>query len=129
MRRAALLLGSSVLGLLGAQRTRARNEREDRARLYGSDWHPDARFRVVSRPLEYKPSVSVQEGESFLADLYWSGYETRVIRYENTRERVLFFPPAEADVDRNATYRTGAIRSTDELAEGVVTIEFQRPGR
>lgn len=94
--------------------------------MYGSDWHPNARFRVVSQSLEYKPAVSVQEGESFLADLYWSGYETRVIRYENARERVLFFPPAEADVDRDTTYRTGAIRSTDELAEGIVTVAFRQ---
>ncbi|WP_323172858.1 hypothetical protein [Natrialba sp. PRR66] len=138
----SLLLGALASGSIGATRVSAQSgsssesepeaepeseaEPDFQARLYGNDFYPAARFRVVSSSLEYKPAVSVQEGETFLGDLYWSDYDTRLIRYENTQERVLFFPPFEADLDQETTYRTDRIQSTDELADGIVRIGFHR---
>lgn len=127
-RRATLLaagVAAGGFGLTGAGSATAQDAGETRARIYASDYYPDARFRVVSKPLDYEPDVPVQEGEAFLEDLYWRGYETRIARYENTRERVLFFPPAAAAVERGRTYRTGEIRSTEELAGGIVTVGFR----
>ncbi|ELY87930.1 hypothetical protein C484_15994 [Natrialba taiwanensis DSM 12281] len=146
MRTGSLLLGALVSESIGATRVSAQSgsssesepeseaepeaesepEPDFQARLYGNDFYPAARFRVVSSSLEYKPAVSVQEGETFLGDLYWSDYDTRLIRYENTQERVLFFPPFEADLDQETTYRTDRIQSTDELADGIVRIGFHR---
>ena len=94
------------------------------ARIYASDFYPDARFRVVSGPLDYKPNVEVQEGEAFLEGLYWNDFGTRIIRYENTGERVLFFPALDAPIERGARYRTGRVRSADQLAEDVVSVGF-----
>lgn len=102
----------------------ARSNEPYRARTYANDFYPGARFRVVSDDVGYEPRVSVQEGESFLADLYWSDYETRIVRYANTEERVLFFPHVDAPVERGATYRSGRIRSAEELADGVVAVGF-----
>ncbi|ELY97921.1 hypothetical protein [Natrialba asiatica] len=144
VRSGSLLLGALVSESIGTTRvsaqsgSRSGSESESeseaesepqpdfQARLYGNDFYPAARFRVVSSSLEYKPAVSVQEGETFLGDLYWSDYDTRLIRYENTQERVLFFPPFEADLDQETTYRTDRIQSTDELADGIVRIGFHR---
>lgn len=116
---AALGIGTSVASGSTTQQSGFR-----RARMYASDFYSGARFRVVSADFEYEPRVSVQEGESFLADLYWNDYETRIVRYANTEERVLFFPRSDAAVERGTTYRTGQIRSTEELADGVVAIGF-----
>lgn len=95
-----------------------------RARMYAGDFYQGARFRVVSDPLAYRPETPVQEGEAFLADLYWNDHETRIVRYANTGERVLFFPALDAGVETGDRYRTGRIRSTRELAEGIVTVGF-----
>ena len=95
-----------------------------RARIYVLDYYPDATFQVASEPLAYKPTVQVQEGESFLAEMYWSKYETRVIRYENTNKQVLFFP-------RRGVVKTGEkcqmkrMKETKELAKGIINIEFK----
>ena len=97
---------------------------EYRARIYASDLRPGALFRVVSGPIDYKPEVPVQEGEAFLEGLYWNDYGTRIIRYQNTGERVLFFPALDAPIDRGAPYRMGNVRSTDQLAEGIVGVGF-----
>ena len=127
-RRAALLaagVAAGGLGAIGVGNATAQDDAVTEARIYADDYHRNARFRVVSKPLDYVPEVQVQEGEAFLADLYWRGYETRIARYGNTRERVLFFPPTDAGVEQGRAYRTGEIRSTAELAEGIVTIGFR----
>lgn len=95
------------------------------ARIYVFDYYPDATFRVVSKPLAYKPTVRVQEGESFLAEMYWSKYETRVIRYENTNKQVLCFPRKEEVVKAGNRYQMMRMRKTKELAKGIISIEFE----
>lgn len=95
-----------------------------RARVFTSHVRPDARFTVVSDRLEYEPTVRVQEGEGFLAGLYWNDYGTRIVRYGTAGPFVPFFPHLDAPVVRGETYRMGAIRSTEELADDVVTVGF-----
>lgn len=127
LRTGALTVGGGLVGLLGtgASEDAEQGETETTARMYASDFYPDARFRVVSESLRYKPETPVQEGEAFLSDLYWNGYGTRIVAYSNTDERVLFFPPVDAEVRFGNAYRTGDIRSTDELPEGIVTMGFR----
>ncbi|WP_232686897.1 hypothetical protein [Halobacterium zhouii] len=120
----ALTAAALAFGLPGVRGASTEQEADALARIYASDFHPDARFEVVSNPLDYTPETPIQEGEAFLVDRYWRGYETRVIRYGNTNERVLFFVPESADVEPGQTYETGEIRSTDELAEGIVGVTF-----
>ncbi len=95
------------------------------ARLYAPDYFPDAIFTIESDPLAYKPTVKVQEGESFLEELYWRNYTTRVIRYANTGERVLFFPHKNARISKKNQYRLGKIQSTKELAKGIITTIYR----
>lgn len=121
---AALTAAALALGLPGVEGRTASQDDESLARIYAHDFYPGAEFEVVSEPLPYRPETPVQEGEAFLADLYWNGYETYVVRYENTNERVLFFVPESADVERGQTYQTGEIQSTHELADGVVGVSF-----
>lgn len=128
-RRAALQTGALTAAALALRlptvgATTATQEDEQLARVYAHDFYPGAEFQVVSDAIDYKPETPVQEGEAFLADLYWSDYETRIVRYENTNERVLFFAPESADVERGQTYQTGEIQSTHELADGVVGVTF-----
>ena len=120
----ALTAAALALGLPGVEGASATQQDESLARVYAHDFYPGAQFRVVSEPLPYKPETPVQEGEAFLAEFYWDSYETRVVRYENTNERVLFFVPESADIERGQTHQTGEIRSTDELADGVVGVTF-----
>lgn len=122
MRSGVFLAGGLVAGLASTDDASAQPESEYRARIYRTDFYPGARFRVVSDTLDYRPNVQTPAGESFIADLYWNGYDTRIVRYGNTGERVLFFPPHEADVDRGDAYRFGQVRSTDELASGIVAV-------
>ncbi len=96
-----------------------------RARIYVFDYYPDATFRVASKPLAYKPAVQVQEGESFLSEMYWSKYETRVIRYENTNKQVLFFPRKGGVVDTGDKCQMNRMKKTKELAKGIISIEFK----
>lgn len=131
MRTGALTVSGITLGLsgLGSETGDARqDDAASSARMYASDFYPEARFRVVSDPLRYEPETPVQEGEAFIGTLYWSDHETRIVRYANTDERVLFFPPLDAEVGTGERYRTGRIRSTEELARGIVTVGFDRVG-
>ncbi|MFH5801092.1 hypothetical protein [Haladaptatus sp. CMAA 1911] len=96
-----------------------------RARIYVFDYYPDATFQVASKPLAYKPTVRVQEGESFLSEMYWSKYETRIIRYENTNERVLCFPRKGDMIEAGKRYQMMRMKKTKELAKGIVSIEFE----
>ena len=121
----ALTAAALAFGLPGVEGAPAAQQDETLARVYAHDFYPSARFEIVSEPLPYKPETPVQEGEAFLADFYWNGYETRVVRYENTNERVLLFVPESAGVERGQTHRMGEIRSTDELADGVVGVTFE----
>jgi hypothetical protein len=128
LRTAALAAGGTVLGLLGADGAAGApggDAASFTARLYANDFHPNARVRVVSKPLEYVPTTEVQSGEAFISDMYWRGYETRVLRYANTGERVLFFPPTDAPVREGRAYRTGRIRSTEELDPGIVAVGLE----
>lgn len=95
------------------------------ARIYIFDYYPNATFQMVSKPLAYKPKVHVQEGEAFLAEMYWSKYETRLIRYANTNKRVLFFPQIRTKVKMGDRYQTIKVRTTKELAEGIIGIEYE----
>lgn len=137
----ALAAGRFAFGLPTVVHATTRNETGDRsgtgesetgdelrARIYADDFYREARFQVVSDDLDYEPAVSLQEGEAFIEELYWNGYETRIIEYGNTRERVLFFPAEAAGVERGRPYRTGRIRSTEELAEGIVGVRFEPVG-
>jgi hypothetical protein len=96
-----------------------------RARIYVFDYYPDATFQVASEPLAYKPTVQVQEGESFLAEMYWSKYETRVIRYENTNKQVLFFPRVGRVVKTGKKYQMLRMKKTKELVKGMISIKFE----
>lgn len=122
---AGLTFGSSDRGSALAQDD-GDTQSGPRARMYVHDFYPGARFRVVSDALEYKPAVEVQEGEAFLEAQYWSDYGTRIVRYENTGERVLFFPPLNAGVEKGDVYHLGEIRSTETLAEGVLAVGIDR---
>lgn len=93
-----------------------------------SDAYPGARFRLVSEPLAYKPTIPVQEGEGFLSGMYWRGYETRVLEYENTNERTLCYLPQDATVDRDTTFQIAGIRSTAELDRTIVTVAVEQTG-
>lgn len=121
----ALTAAALAFGLPGVEGVPTAQQDESLARVYAHDFYPSATFRVVSGPLDYTPETPVQEGEAFLADLYWNGYETRIVRYENTNERVLFFAPESAGVERGQIHRMGEIQSTDELADGVVGVTFE----
>lgn len=127
-RREALIRVLTVGGLLFGSSTIGRASQDSRstagrAKLYGNNVYPEARFRVVSDDLDYKPDVEVQEGEAFLGALYWNGYGTRIIRYANTGERVLFFPATT--VEKGRAYQISRIRSTNELPEQIVTVTFR----
>lgn len=111
------------VGALDQEETTQRDG-EYRARIYETDFRSGARFWVVSKPLDYKPHVPVQEGEAFLEDLYWNGYDTRIIHYEGTNRRVLFFPALDVPIERDAPYRMGRVRSADQLADGIVSVGF-----
>lgn len=95
------------------------------ARLYLWDLHPGAQFEVVSGPLDYRPHIDVQEGESFLVDLYWSGYETRAVRYANTRQRVLCFPEQDT-VTEGGRYRFDHDYADTRLTTDIVAAGFDR---
>lgn len=123
---AVALAAGGLLDLSGTGRADQSDDATDRtARMYASDFYPDARFRVVSDSLDYRPETEMQAGEAFIAGLYWNDYDTRILAYENTGERALFFPPVDPGVERGAAYRTGEIRSTDEIPEGLVTVGFE----
>ena len=121
----ALTAAALAFGLPGVEGAPVAQQDASLARVYTHDFYPDAAFQVVSEPLPYRPETPVQEGEAFLADFYWDSYETRIVRYENTNERVLFFAPESASVERGQTYQMGTIQSTDELADGVVGVTFE----
>ena len=95
------------------------------ARMFFGDYRPGARFTVVSEPLDYKPEIEYPPGESFLQGLFWNDYGTRVIEYDNTRERVLFFPAKEADVRRGDRYALGEVLGFKDRLQGLVRVAFE----
>lgn len=94
------------------------------ARMFFGDYRPGARFTVVSRPLNYKPEIEYPEGEDFLQGLFWNDYGTRIVEYDNTRERVLFFPAKEADVRRGDRYVLGEVLGFEDRLRGLVRVAF-----
>lgn len=96
------------------------------ARVYPSSYYPGARFRVVSDPIDFEPHVDTQSGERFIADLFWNGYETRVLRYDNTGEYALVFPPADADISIGTAYVMGSVRKTIDRAGGLLAASVRR---
>ena len=112
---------------------RRRNRGEDRtgqatpwaARMFLDDVRPGARFVVVSEPLDYHPRREYQPGEAFLSDLYWNDFETRVVRYVNTGERVLFFPAKDAAVREGRRYALAGVTETDLRIAGLVRVRFR----
>lgn len=126
-RRSVLRRALAAAGLLvgGAGDAAAGTDDEPTARIYLRDLSPGARFDVVSGPLDYEPRIDVQAGESFLVDLYWAGYETRVVRYANTRERVLCFPE-QGVVAEGQRYRFDDDYADTRLTTDLVEVGVER---
>lgn len=98
-----------------------------RAMMYLDQVYPLARFQVISPSLDWTPPFeSLPDG---VQRPVGENYDTRLIRYQNTNERVLFFPRTDVQIDRSETYaltnaRGFADDDTDEQIENVVQVRF-----
>ena len=98
-----------------------------RAMMYLDQVYPLARFRVISPSLDWTPAFeSLPENVPRPIN---ENYQTRMIQYRNTNERVLFFPRADVQIDRSTTYaltnaRGFAADDTDESIGRVVQVRF-----
>lgn len=124
-------LTASALGLGSAAAGGAAGQDESpqsmRALMYLDQVYPLSRFQVVSPSLEWTPEfenlpegVQTPVGES---------YDTRILKYRNTDERVLFFPRSDAEIDRSVTYGLTNVRGfntgdPEETLGHVVQVRF-----
>lgn len=128
MKKGALASGGLALGVTGIGSAAAQDgdgvnyDAEYKALMYNWDFRPRARFRVVSDVLRYNPrEEGVTEGS------YWSEYNTRLIKYENTNEQVLFFPAHDAEVQKGQLYSLGrefSLFADDVDDSGVMSASF-----
>ncbi|UPV75823.1 hypothetical protein M0R89_07115 [Halorussus limi] len=91
-----LALGGMAGGAFAQDGGQAETKRFE-ALIFAGSFHPGARFEVTSDVLNYTPVVP--EGARTFGD-----YNSRVIKYLNTDERVLFFPSNDAEVRKGAVY-------------------------
>lgn len=101
MKNGALASGAVALGLSGSAAAQDGDggtdpDAEFKGLMFTGQFHPGARIRVVSDVVEWEPEVT-----GFTA---WSDYNTRFARYQNTNERVPFFPSNEAEVQQGRVY-------------------------
>lgn len=68
-----------------------------KALMFTGQFHPSARIEIVSSVVEWNPAVT-----GFTA---WSDFNTRFATYQNTNERVPFFPAADAEVQQGQLYQ------------------------
>ncbi len=69
---------------------------EYKALMFTGQFHPAARIEVISPVVNWSPEVT-----GFTA---WSDYNTRFAKYQNTNERVPFFPANDAEVQQGQLY-------------------------
>ncbi|QRV14497.1 hypothetical protein [Haloterrigena salifodinae] len=62
------------------------------ALIFQNDFHPEARFAIVSDTLDWSPNYGG------IDDSWFTGYNTRTIRWLNTGEHVQLFVADEADI-------------------------------
>ncbi|NUB92748.1 hypothetical protein HTZ84_03265 [Haloterrigena sp. SYSU A558-1] len=60
--------------------------------IFQNDFHPEARFAIVSDTLDWSPNYGG------IDDSWFTGYNTRTIRWLNTGEHVQLFVADEADI-------------------------------
>ncbi|UPW01906.1 hypothetical protein M0R88_07365 [Halorussus gelatinilyticus] len=88
------------------------------ALIFAGSFHPGARFEVTSDVLNYTPVVP-QGARTF------GEYNSRVIKYLNTGERVLFFPANDAEVQKGAVYELSqSLRPVNQRGTPVWQVTF-----
>lgn len=70
----------------------------EKALMFLNQFKPNAKFEVVSGVVDFTPDIEA------VRDNWWSDYNTRLISYENTKERVLFFPSQDSQIEEGETY-------------------------
>ena len=88
------------------------------ALIFAGSFHPGARFEVTSDVLNYTPVVP-QGARTF------GEHNSRVIKYLNTDERVLFFPANDAEVQKGAVYELSqSLRPVNQRGTPVWQVTF-----
>ncbi|MFC4552160.1 MULTISPECIES: twin-arginine translocation signal domain-containing protein [Halorussus] len=129
LKRSALAAGA--VGLGGSAVTTGAGQEDSptsmRALMYLDQVYSLARFQVVSPSLDWTPEFgSLPENVPRPIN---ENYQTRVIKYQNTNERVLFFPRADAEIDESVTYALTNVRGfaaddPNERINRVVQVRF-----
>lgn len=124
-------LTATAVGLGGAAVGGAAGQDESpqsmRALMYLDQVYPLSRFQVVSPSLEWTPEFeNLPEG---VQTPVGENYDTRIAKYRNTDERVLFFPRSDAEIDRSVTYGLTNIRGfktgdPEETLGRIVQVRF-----
>ena len=98
-----------------------------KALMFNDEFRPGAQFRVVSPVVEQQPDVSgVNQGD------IWSDYNTRIIEFVNTNERVTLFPAHDAEIEQGQTYTLQdnfSLFADDTNDEGIVSVSFEPVGQ
>ncbi|WP_121820862.1 twin-arginine translocation signal domain-containing protein [Halostella salina] len=89
---AAAGTGLAMSGTAAAQEGSGGLDDEWKALIQESNFHPNARFAIVSDVVDWTPNY----GD--IQDSFFSDYNTRMIRWQNTGEVVPFWPANEANL-------------------------------
>lgn len=119
MKKSAIASGGLAMGLSGAGTVAAQDGSQNgnvmRGLMFNSQFHPRARFEIISQSIDWAPVETDQEGDDFLTDqndnLLFSNsnvfgrFDTRVINYQIGRQSwSLLFVHESADVQQGQTY-------------------------
>lgn len=100
LKKGALSIGALAVGASGPVAAQNQGDDDDvfddqeydKGLMYVGQARPGARFVISSPVLDWNPDIEE------IQDNVWSEYNTRVIRYLNTDEQVLFWQAHEAEV-------------------------------
>lgn len=118
MKKSAIASGGLALGMSGAGSVGAQdgqNGNAMRGLMFNSQFHPRARFQIISQQIDWAPVETDQNGDDFLTDenddLLFSdadvfgNFNTRVINYQIGRQSWgLLFVHEQANVQQGQVY-------------------------
>lgn len=119
MKKSAIASGGLAMGLSGTGAVAAQDGNQNgnvmRGLMFNSQFHPRARFKIVSQQIDWAPVESDQEGDNFLSEQndnllfdnpnVFANFNTRVINYQIGRQSWgLLFVHQDANVQQGQVY-------------------------